>query len=136
MIPPILPNPFIFPLRLTDPVSATRAADTAAAAALKPHKHHPLGAAAAPIQSSDVRTSESSAGAPKNSLPLGESDPVVMQDWASAELQHHSISAIRSHEDMVRELDELLRANDRTCEKSDNEIWADEEPPMFLRRTG
>lgn len=42
----------------------------------------------------------------------------------------------RSHEDMVRELDELLRANDRTCEKSDNEIWADEEPPMFLRRTG
>ena len=38
----------------------------------------------------------------------------------------------RSHEDLVRELDELIRANDRECEE--NHIAEHDPIPLFLQR--
>lgn len=74
-----------------------------------------------------------SAGVTRSSLPCakslargGESDPVVMQD--SAPVDHFS----RSHEDLVRELDELIRANDRLIELGEQE--EEEAIPLFLQR--
>ena len=40
----------------------------------------------------------------------------------------------RAHRELLRELGELIRANDLTCEKSFDEIAADEEPPIFLKQ--
>ncbi len=67
-----------------------------------------------------------------SSLSSEESDPSVTLDYAPSESVSHIHN--RDHGELLRELDELIRANDLTCEKSLVEIAEDDDVPLFLRR--